>query len=241
MGYNTGVEKHTNGRTSTLAKDAARSRTLVLASGSPRRRELTAAYFAPMVQENPTVAEGRPGAGEGAEGYALRVARAKAEQAGSRWQDALVIGADTVVVLDGQVLGKPDSQAEAREMLARLRGRTHPVITSVVVMDTFSKAACSSATATEVTMRLYSDAEVAAYVASGDPLDKAGAYAVQHAGFRPAEAVTGCYLNVVGLPVCELAGLLERMGVREPMRPGWRVPAECHSCALVRRLEPSQP
>jgi MAF protein len=240
MGYNTGVEKPTNGRTPIGIKDAVPRRTLVLASGSPRRRELTVAYFGPTAFESPTVAEGRPEVGEGAEEYALRMARVKTTQVGPRWRDALVIGADTVVVLDGQVLGKPVDAAGATEMLARLRGRTHRVITGLVVSDTASRAMGSNTTVTEVTMRPYSDAELAAYVTSGDPLDKAGAYAVQHAGFHPAQEVAGCYLNVVGLPVCKLADLLEQMGVRKPMQPGWRVPTECRGCALVRRLEPAQ-
>lgn len=236
MGYNTGVVKSTNDSTATLAKTAKSKRTLVLASGSPRRRELTAAYLWPMVWESPTVDEARPEAGETAEGYALRVSKAKATQAASRWHDALVIGADTVVMLDGQVLGKPADATEATDMLVRLRGRTHRVITGLVVLDTASNAEHSSTTATEVTMRRYSDAEVAAYVASGDPMDKAGAYAVQHAGFHPAQNVAGCYLNVVGLPVCRLADMLEQMGIADPMRAGWPVPTECRGCALASRL-----
>jgi len=241
MGYNTVMLKRTNGRTPTTAKTAVDKRTLVLASSSPRRRELTAAYFVPMVWERPMVAEGRPETGEAAEEYALRVSRAKATQTGSAWQDALVVGADTVVVLDGQVLGKPADAAEATDMLIRLRGRTHRVITGLIVLDSASKAERSSTTATEVAMRRYSDAELAAYVASGDPLDKAGAYAIQHAGFHPAQEVAGCYLNVVGLPVCRLADLLEQIGIAEPMRPGWAVPAECGGCALAGRLDAAKP
>ena len=86
-------------------------------------------------------------------------------------------------------------------------------------------------------MRRYSDAEVAAYVASGEPFDKAGGYAVQDPVFRPAEAVEGCYLNVVGLPLCEVARLLERLGVTPRLNPDWRIPEECVSCSFRQFLE----
>jgi len=117
-------------------------------------------------------------------------------------------------VLDGEVLGKPGSPQEAVAMLRRLRGRPHRVLTAIAVATGGSVHV--DVVSTDVHMRSYTDEDIAAYVASGDPLDKAGAYAVQHAGFRPVASVCGCYQNVVGLPLCHLCRRLQAEGV--PLR-----------------------
>ena len=159
------------------------------------------------------VTEDPPAAGERAEQYATRMARQKASAVSDRLEQGIVLGADTVVVLEGSILGKPISSSEAVEMLCRLRGRDHEVATGLAVVDSQTGRAETAAVTSTVHMRRYDDAEIAAYVASGEPFDKAGAYAVQDMHFRPAERVEGCYLNVVGLPLCEAADLLSRMGV----------------------------
>lgn len=159
------------------------------------------------------VTEGPPAAGERAEQYAERMARHKASAVSARLGRGTVIGADTVVVLDGAILGKPASAREAVEMLRRLRGRDHGVATGLAVVDSDSGRVETAAVTSTVRMRRYDDDEIAAYVASGEPFDKAGAYAVQDTQFRPAERVEGCYLNVVGLPLCRAAELLARMEV----------------------------
>ena len=115
-------------------------------------------------------------------------------------------------------------------MLTRLRGGEHTVITGVAVL---SGGSCNTGhAATTVTMRGYSDDEVAAYIASGDALDKAGAYGIQDPYFTPAERVDGCYLNVVGLPLCTLAGMLREAGVSLRERPLWALPTQCQQCEV---------
>lgn len=133
----------------------------------------------------------------------------------------LIVTADTTVLLDDQVLGKPRDGEHARELLLTLRGRWHHVVTGVVVsafIDGQIHLRGASRT-TPVLMRPYSEEEIAAYIATGDPLDKAGAYGIQNAQFQPTERIDGCYLNVVGLPICTLINLLADFKVY-PNRPG---------------------
>lgn len=125
----------------------------------------------------------------------------------------LLVAADTTVALAGTMLGKPASPAEARQMLRELRGRTHEVHTGLVVVDLANKRQVGGVHTAIVAMRNYSDQEIEAYVASGDPLDKAGAYAIQHPGFRPVAHLEGCYLGVVGLSVCHLLQCLIELEV----------------------------
>jgi MAF protein len=128
----------------------------------------------------------------------------------------LVITADTTVLLDDQVLGKPRAEQQAHELLSLLRGRWHRVVTGVAVSALIDGqlyvrgASCT----TPVLMRDYSDAEIDAYIATSDPMDKAGAYGIQHPQFQPTERIDGCYLNVVGLPLCVLVELLAEFGVQ---------------------------
>jgi MAF protein len=170
--------------------------------------------------------------GEAAHDFVVRQSLEKAQKAAGQLGDTVVIGADTIVALDHRLLGKPGDAVEAAEMLRALRGREHTVLTGVTVLDSGSGRRLSTSKSTTVLMRAYSDDEVEAYVASGEPMDKAGAYAVQDEHFRPAAEVRGCYLNVVGLPLCEVVRLLTEMGVRADVRRGWEVPAQCRDCAL---------
>lgn len=123
-----------------------------------------------------------------------------------------VVACDTVVALNGSLLGKPRDEAEARRMLSQLRARPHAVYSAFTILETTTDRTLTEIVETEVVMRLYSDAEIAAYVASGDPMDKAGAYAIQHAGFHPVAELRGCYANVMGLPLCHLAFHLNACG-----------------------------
>jgi len=187
---------------------------IILASASPRRRELLATLgltfeVAPSDVDEAT-AESDPV--RVAEGLALRKARAIA----AREPDAIVIGSDTVVALDGRLLGKPVDAAEARAMLTALRAATHEVITGVAVIHRDATAAAHSLT--RVTMRPYTDTEIEAFIASGSPFDKAGGYAIQDPDFHPVESFEGCECNVIGLPVAELRRLLRAVGV-ETARP----------------------
>ncbi len=205
---------------------------VVLASASPRRRELIGALDIPVEIMPSSGAEDLPREGEPAEDFAVRVALAKALQVAEKAPGAIVLGADTTVELDGRLLGKPGTSEEAVAMLRALRGRAHQVVTGVVALDASSMRWLSSATCSVVRMRQYTDEEIAAYVASGGPLDKAGAYAVQDPTFRPAQEVRGCYLNVVGLPLCQVVARLGRLGVQARLKANWQVPRECRDCQL---------
>jgi MAF protein len=129
---------------------------------------------------------------------------------------AIIIAADTTVSLDGVPLGKPVDRADARRMLRTLRGRTHQVHTALTLLDTRTNHSLTDVATTDVPMREYGDDEIAAYIASGDPLDKAGAYAIQHNGFHPVAEMRGCFANVMGLPLCHLARALRALGQKSP-------------------------
>lgn len=189
---------------------------MILASNSPRRRQLLALGGWPFSIQPADIDE-RELPGEAPEGYVLRLAEEKALAANRRTDprapESAVIASDTTVALDGAILGKPADAAEAVEMLAHLRGRWHQVFTGIAVLRRADAVLRSEVCATDVLMRAYTDAEMRAYAASGDPLDKAGAYAVQHAGFHPVERVRGCYPSVMGLPLCRVTHLLDALGI----------------------------
>ena len=218
----------------------ATTQRLILASDSPRRRELVGALDLPLELASPGGEEGAPRESESARQFALRLSMEKAGRVAAEAGDAVVLGADTVVVLDATVLGKPTDAGDAVQMLRKLRSRAHSVVTGVTALDVESGRRVSASKATEVIMRDYSNDEVAYYVASGEPSDKAGAYAVQDYLFRPAREVSGCYLNVVGLPMCEVVSLLRRLGMEPRLRTEWRLPDECHDCPLESRVEVSR-
>jgi septum formation protein len=189
---------------------------IVLASASPRRRELLGLLGLPFTVRAVEVDEtARPG--ETPEVLVARLSATKAATVARGLKDGLVVAADTVVALEGEVLGKPRDAAHAVEMLRRLRGRMHSVHSGVTVVDAASGRATIHLSDTAVWMRDYADAEIEAYVAGGDPLDKAGAYAIQHADFRPVARIQGCFTGVVGLPLGALSDGLAHFGVTLPV------------------------
>lgn len=199
----------------------------LLASGSPRRRELLALLNLPFGIASADVDES-PQEGEPPAQMVARLAQAKARavaRAVRQPDAAFVIAADTTVSLEGSPLGKPADEADAVRMLRVLRGRTHQVHTAITLLDTRADHALSDLATTDVPMRDYSEDEIAAYVATGDPLDKAGAYAIQHAGFHPVDQMHGCFANVMGLPLCHLTRTLHAAGIVPPAD----VPAACQS------------
>ena len=214
--------------------------TLVLASSSPRRTEILGRLGLPFETEEPGVDE--PDAAPGADPVEVARERAleKARAVAGRRDAGTVLGADTVVELDGVVLGKPRDDGDAVRMLRDLRGREHRVITAVALVDAATGETAEGYRASRVVMRDYTDEEIAAYVASGAPMDKAGAYGVQDEAFAPAAEVRGCYLNVVGLPVCETLKLAERFGLRPRLRLDGQWPAleRCPACAGQVRPKP---
>ena len=190
---------------------------LILASASPRRAEVLRDAGIAFEAVAPDVDESRLPK-EPPEEMVSRLAEAKARavahQAGTA--EAIVIGADTVVLVDDPrgfaVLGKPVSAEDARAMLCRLSGRTHRVITGLALIRLSDGVARAERAATQVSFAPLSDEEIAEYVASGEPFDKAGAYAIQGRGGRYVTRIQGCYFNVVGLPLARLYRLLRELG-----------------------------
>ena len=184
---------------------------LVLASQSPRRKELLGRLGLEFTTKASQVDEEAFSAATPEE-LVKTLSREKARWVAQREsEDAIVIGADTVVVLDGDVLGKPGSQAQAREMLRRLSGRVHQVYTGVSVCQ--GDFTVTQVEATQVRFRPLTEEEIHCYVRSGEPMDKAGAYGLQGLGALLVEGVEGDYTNVVGLPICRLGHILLQFGI----------------------------
>jgi MAF protein len=207
---------------------------LILASRSPRRRELLAHLGLPFRVVVPEVEENAAPASSGQpEELAEALAKAKAEAVAGEEKEGIVIAADTIVVDGDTILGKPADDSEAVATLRRLRGRTHRVITGLAVVHVGSGLRVASHVVTAVHMRQYTDAQIAAYVARREPLDKAGAYAIQDEQFRPVASYDGCYCNVVGLPLKALVILLRRAGLDITLNSLDKLPPECAACPIV--------
>lgn len=207
---------------------------LVLASSSPRRKDLLS-LGGWMFNITPAEIDETPFSGEEPRQYVLRMAESKARTAAARVADTpqppdlFVVAADTIVVdsADGkeQILGKPTDAGDATTMLRQLRNHQHVVYTAIAVLRASDRVLMTDLCATSVPMRNYSDQEIDAYIATGDPMDKAGAYAIQHEEFNPVENLRGCYANVVGLPLCHLTRTLLKFGIK----PETDVSAACQT------------
>jgi len=176
---------------------------LILASKSPRRRELMKLLGHPFACFTPTVEEDYI-EGENPSAHVKRLSELKAIQAGSNFKRGIIIGSDTIVVLDSEIFGKPQSRDEAVEMIMRLQGRTHSVYTGFSLYDTETKKMVSDHETTEVTMREISLDMAKKYIETNEPMDKAGAYGIQGYGAVLITSVKGCYFNVMGLPLSKL-------------------------------------
>lgn len=188
---------------------------IILASSSPRRQQLLEQIglaFQVVPSSVEEINDLEPSSLEPTQ-LALKNARRKAKQVAKRFPAGLVIGADTLVAIGHQVLGKPKSEGEARRMLGLLSGREHQVITGLCVLDIGSGWERQHAEVTRVKFRRLSAREIEAYVATGEPLDKAGAYGIQGKGALLVEAVHGCFYNVVGLPLVALDQILRDFGI----------------------------
>ena len=185
---------------------------LILASTSPRRNELLRLLGIPF-EKRPSNADETHHEDVDAVEYVQQMAREKG-LAVLHTDGEWILSADTIVALDGQVVGKPADEAEAYQILRALRGRGHKVYTALCLRTENGGEATESLCATDVFMRDYSEEELAAYIASEDHKDKAGGYAIQHKQFHPCTGVEGCYANVMGLPLCHLAMLLESAGCK---------------------------
>jgi septum formation protein len=184
---------------------------VILASQSPRRRELLALVGIPHVVRPADIDEAY-GPGEVPRAHCERLAREKAAVVAASEPDAVVIGSDTIVVVDGDVLGKPRDEAHAAEMLARLSGRTHTVMTAVAVQ--WRGIELSGVEEVDVTFHQLDGPRIRAYIATGEPMDKAGAYGIQGYGATIVQRVDGDYFAVMGLPVQRLVRLMEQLGLR---------------------------
>jgi 23S rRNA (uracil1939-C5)-methyltransferase len=196
---------------------------IVLASGSSRRRELVTDLGLDF-EVTPSNVDEAEIAGETPREMVLRLSAAKARAVADGLDGGYVIGADSTVVFQGRAIGKPADAADARRMLRELSGTRHHVTTGVTVIDAASGRRLTDSMTGEIVLRELSDEEIEASVASGTPLDKAGAYAIQDAELRPGELVEGCYTNVVGLPLCRLTRMLAELGC--PLPPEWAMPRQ---------------
>jgi septum formation protein len=188
---------------------------LILASASPRRRELLT-YAGLAFQVAPADVDESIHPGEAAADYARRMAGHKAEAVAPLWPDQVVLAADTVVTIDGAVLGKPENAAQARQTLSRLSGREHEVMTAFSLVHTAAGRTHLDHVVTRVGFRRLTVAQIDAYIASGEVWDKAGAYGIQSLGAGLTTTVHGSYTNVVGLPLDEVLNALASMGLHAP-------------------------
>ena len=184
---------------------------LLLASESPRRREMITWLDVP-VQITQVDVDESPHNNEHPRRLATRLALAKARAVKSNDQHSWILAADTIVDSDSTALGKPVDMTQASVMLRRLREGSHQVHTGLALIHSVTGVFSIRRVTTDVWMRQYTDTEIDKYIISGDPMDKAGAYAIQHTGFHPVQRLDRCYANVVGLPLCALGELLKQAG-----------------------------
>jgi septum formation protein len=186
---------------------------IILASASPRREALLRQIGVPFRVKPSRVSEEKAGRSGDPGSFVERAALAKAEDAAARVIEGLVLGADTVVVVGREVLGKPSTPADAHRMLRRLSGITHSVYTGLALVLVQNRRIVRERTAHELTLVTMRPQDIAGYVATGEPLDKAGAYGIQGRGGMLVERIDGCYFNVVGLPLARLAEMLGEFNV----------------------------
>lgn len=188
---------------------------IILASNSPRRKQLLR-QIGLVFTSDPADVDESVLTGESPETYAVRVALDKARVAAKRAGEGIIIAADTIVVLDDMILGKPTDRRDAERMLVVLSGKMHRVITGLALMDASTGRSLTRTAITKVWFRRLSLGEIESYVATGEPLDKAGAYGIQEKGALLVEKIEGCYFNVVGLPLSLLGEMLREFEVDLP-------------------------
>lgn len=180
---------------------------------------------------------------EPAREYVSRLAKAKALAIKSKVKkEAVIIGSDTTVVDGREILGKPIDESDAERILKQLRGKNHQVMTGIAIYRVSDEKLVSDVCITDVPMRNYSDDEIAAYIKTGDPMDKAGAYAIQHAEFKPVQSLSGCYASVMGLPMCHIVRGLRAFDIV----PNADVPMKCqallhYDCKVTKEILNGKP
>ena len=194
----------------------------ILASASPRRRELLTQIGLSFQVVPSKIAEINQ-CGMKPHGHATYFAEAKSKEVANRHPDKWVLGADTIVVSDEEILGKPADFTEASSMLSRLAGRSHRVITAICLVHSGRQVEESEWVETKVFMRSLSVEDIEGYIRTGEPMDKAGSYGIQGIGGCLIQRIEGSYSNVVGLPLCETLELLRRHGVVDPFSKYWGI------------------
>ncbi|MFH2013250.1 MAG: Maf family protein [Pseudomonadota bacterium] len=184
---------------------------LILASSSPRRKELLE-QVGFQFEVIPNKVDENMKNGENPVDHVLRLAEEKALDVANGLKNSWVIGADTIVLVDGEILGKPDGKQDAYRMLMKLSGKDHKVITGFCILDTDTKKTISEYVETIVTVKELTEEEIESYIETKEPFDKAGSYAIQGIGSFMVREIKGSYTNVVGLPVCEVVECLRRVG-----------------------------
>jgi septum formation protein len=212
------------------------SQSFVLASNSPRRRELLSLTGWDFISSPANIDESHQ-LEELPDVYVIRLAREKATACGDDG-GRLILAADTIVVDGNELLGKPAGADDARQMLLNLRGHAHQVMTAVALLDRTVGKMETEICITDVPMRKYTNEEIDRYIQSGDPFDKAGAYAIQHQGFHPVHNFNGCFASVMGLPLCHVKRMASRFGVAV----SGELVANCqkinqYSCPIHHRVE----
>jgi len=187
-------------------------KTIILASASPRRKELLEKIGLRFEVEPSNYEEDMPSALEPHE-FAKKISLEKAKVVASKHKNAIVIAADTFIIFGGQILGKPHTEKEARKTLETISGKSHSVITGFSIIDTGTSKALSKSVETKIYIRKLTLAEINAYVKSKEPLDRAGAYAIQGLGSVFVEKIEGDYFNVIGLPLSALTEALKEFGI----------------------------
>jgi len=190
------------------------SQELILASSSPRRRDLLSSLGL-QFHVVPAELQEIPAPHEAARDFAVRVAEKKALVVGTNHPHAWVIGADTIVVVEGEILGKPLDRADAKRMLQRLADREHLVLTGYVLLKMAAEKKLKGVEETQVKINTLEEREIEWYINTGEPFDKAGGYAIQGKGAFMVEWIKGSYTNVVGLPLCQLIRLFKEAGVHD--------------------------
>lgn len=212
----------------------------ILASASPRRRMLLQLLNIPFTVEVADVDEDSIVDSDPLLNVQRRSLLKAAGLEVATQRDVVILAADTIVTIDDDILNKPATTNEAREMLQRLRGRPHQVHTSLTLRDNLSGKTVTEVDSVDVYMRPYTDNEIDAYIATGDPMDKAGAYAIQHPDFQPVAQLNGCYLTVMGLSLCHLLAVLPQFALRVSVNEHTlRQLHQNHPCELLQAFDTS--
>ena len=205
---------------------------IYLASKSPRRHQIVKALDYPIEIFPIDIYEGPQKSGETSKQYVSRISKMKSKFAQTKLTSGIVITADTTVDHNGTSLGKPKSRESAYKMLLALKGTSHQVYTSVCILDLNTGKISAETEQSTVNMRCYTHEEINEYIKTNEPFDKAGGYAIQDKTFNPVKSIEGCYLNIVGLPLCKTMENFAKLNIEVNIKKNYHTPPECKDCPL---------